>query len=664
MKRYEHLMSPFKIGEVEIKNRITLAPMGSGPTLNVSGCFDEQDVEYFSRRAAGGVGAIFTGSVFTDCVVDNYLKGREPGVVSPGDPFINHNPALFMVSAGRFVDNIHSFGTKIFMQMSYGHGSVYNEKGPALLPVPGKPGYVGQALTTEEIKIKVRDYVKAAAIGKEIGFDGIEVHGMHFGFLLDQFSMEYFNNRNDMYGGSFENRHRILCETIEGIKKECGNDFPVTIRLGLKSYLEAPGTPSLKGDHEIGRTLEEGIEICRYLENIGYDALGVDSGIIESRYWHSPPMYQPKGFNLKLAAEAKKAVGIPVMVAGRMNDPDIAEEAIANGEIDAIAIGRGLMADPEFPNKVRAGKVETIRPCLSCQVCTSRLIVGREATCAVNPECRHELYYKLTPAVPPKNILVAGGGVAGLEAARVAKIRGHKVTVYEKTDKLGGNVLPAGMPDFKEDDHKLIRYYESVIRDLGIEVVYNTKVDADLVEKIKPDVVIVATGSIPIMPKSCPGVDSNKSQSCVNALMGENLEQHIVVVGGGLVGCEYALMLSKSGKNVTIVEALPDILKAGKSIAPPAEAMLRDMIKDEGIDVKVSTSVVAITDEGAQVKGADGEYTIVADKVVWSIGFRPAQALVEELKDLPVVTYTIGDGQQARTIQNAIWDGYEVARYI
>ena len=664
MKKYPNLFSPFNIGKVQIKNRITLAPMGSGPTLNTSGCFDEQDVEYFSRRAAGGVGAIFTGSIFTDCVVDNYMRGLEPKVISPGDPFIHHNPALFGVTAGRMVDNLHSYGTKVFLQMSYGHGFAFHEKGPSPWPIPGRPDSLCAALTTDEIRIKIKDYISAAVIAKNIGFDGVEVHGMHFGFLLDQFSIAYYNHRTDAYGGSFENRHRILVETIEGIKKECGDDFPVTLRLGIKSYLEAPGTPSLHGDKEIGRTLEEGLKICELLERTGYDAIGVDSGIVESKYWHSPPMYQPKGFNLELAAAAKEVVKIPIMVAGRMNDPDLAESAIADGKVDAIAIGRGLMADPDLPNKLKTGKPETIRPCLACQVCTTRLGEGREISCAVNPECRHELAYKLTPAVPVKNVVVAGGGVAGLEAARVAAIRGHNVRLYEKSDVLGGNILPAGAPSFKQDDHELVEYYKHTLDRLGVPVKLGEAVTPQLIEALKPDVVIAATGSIPVIPRSVKGVELPHSVSCVKALMGENPEQTILVVGGGLVGCEYALSMAQQGKNVTIVEALSDILRSGKRVAPPAEAMLRDLLKDAGVEIITSASVVEITDSGAKIKTEAGEQDIAAEKVVWSIGFRPAQKLEDDLNDLPVIVFTIGDGQQARTIQSAVWDGYQVARFI
>ena len=298
--------------------------------------------------------------------------------------------------------------------------------------------------------------IQAAKIAKDSGFAGVEVHSIHWGYLLDQFALSMMNHRSDEYGGSLENRLRAAKEILEGIKQECGSDYPVSMRLGLKTFVKGFEKATLTGEDEAGRTLEEGIQIAKLLESYGYDCLSVDTGTYDSFYYACPPMYMPKGYLVEMAAKAKEAVNIPILAGGRMNDPDIAEAAIREGKVDAMVMGRAALADPEYPNKVLSGRTERIRPCIACnQGCITRLRQGKQPTCAVNPAAMREIRFAMRLAMQPKKVVVVGGGVAGMETARVAAMRGHRVFLYERNDKLGGNLIPGGSHGFKKEVREL-----------------------------------------------------------------------------------------------------------------------------------------------------------------------------------------------------------------
>lgn len=666
MAFYKHLFTPFKIGKVEIKNRITMAPMGEGTPGNLTGGFTERDQEYFVRRAIGGVGAIFTGVVLTDITTDPYTK-EVNGVsyVADGTFNINHDPAMFKRMASRMVERVHSLECKMFLQLSMGYGRNFGHKSASELPVYSDPSRTVGALTKQEIQDKL-DYLAAAAkIAKDIGFDGVEVHALHFGYLMDTFSIEFYNHRTDEYGGSFENRHRLVKQAREVIADACGWDYPVTMCLGVKSYMKDFNKPSLRGDDEVGRSLEEGLKIAQYLEEVGYDAIRVDVGTYDGIYWRMPGMYQPMGQNIEKAAMVKKLVSIPVMVAGKMGDPEMCEKAIAEGKIDAVALGRPLMADPDFAIKAYRGKPETIRPCLACYMCIDRVQHGKEVTCAVNPECRHEAFFKLTPALVKKKVMVIGGGVAGLEAARVAKLRGHDVTLYEKTDAVGGNLLMAGRQSFKTIDFNLIHSYEAQLRELGVDIRYKSEVDMARIHDEKPDVVVNACGSVPVTPKLSGEENGIPCMSCADALKGtKEIGQRVVIVGGGVVGTELALNLALQGKKLTIVEALPDILQAGKALAKVNEVMLRELLEDKNVDIYTSSKVMDVDADGAILKNEAGEKHIDADTLIWAVGFRPVNGLVEQLREEHFEVYNIGDSHEVANILSAIWSGYEVGRSI
>ena len=359
-------------------------------------------------------------------------------------------------------------------------------------------------MTIEEIKTYVRKFADSAEIAQKAGFDGIEIHAVHEGYLLDQFAIAMFNQRTDEYGGSLENRLRFAIEIMQAIKARCGQDYPVSLRYSLKSFIKDWRRGGLPGEDfvEKGRDIPEGIEAAKMLEAAGYDAFNGDVGSYDSWYWSHPPMYHAKGMYLPYGEILKKTLKVPVITAGRMDNPDLAAEAVASGKTDFVGLARPLLADPQLPNKVRAEKIERIRPCLSCQEgCMGRLASFGQISCAVNPACGREADYALTPAAEKKSVMIVGGGIAGMEAARVAAARGHAVTIYEKSGRLGGVVIPGGVPDFKEDDHALLHWYERELSELKVPVVFNTEATAATVKNAKPDVVIVATGSQPKMLK-------------------------------------------------------------------------------------------------------------------------------------------------------------------
>lgn len=657
MQNYEYLGKPLQIGRLTIKNRFCMAPIGGGQHHLPGGGLKDETIQYLVERAKGGFGLIFTGAIAADGTVDPYT-----GV----GPTILQNPDAFKMTATELNERAGAYGTKIFAQITMGLGRNYpNLPAPSSVHVFRHPGEVSPELTREQIKSKIESVVKASKIAKDSGFSGVEVHSIHWGYLLDQFALSMMNHRTDEYGGSLENRLRAAKEILEGIKQECGSDFPVSMRLGLKTFVKGFEQASLTGEEEIGRTLEEGIEIAKLLESYGYDCLNVDTGIYDSFYYACPPMYMPKGYLVELAAKAKEAVNIPILAGGRMNEADIAERAIRDGKIDAVVLGRAALADPEYPNKVLTGHTKKIRPCIACnQGCITRLQQGKQPTCAVNPAAMREVRYALRPCVQPKKVVVVGGGVAGMEAARTAAMRGHKVSLYEKNESLGGNLIPGGSHNFKKEVRELNAWYQNELKVLPVEIHTGEAVTADQLRNMDADVIIVAAGSVPVTPK-VPGIDDKKVIGCMEAFAHpEKVGQKVMVIGGGLVGCEMALEYAQDGKEVTVVEALPKILSAGIPSPIPNGQMIPDLFEHHHVAVLENHRLSAVED-GRVILESDGQKKAFdADSVVIAVGFRPVPSMAQELKGCGAVVYEIGDGQKVSTILHAVWDGYEVGNNI
>ncbi|MFQ6793302.1 MAG: FAD-dependent oxidoreductase [Thomasclavelia sp.] len=656
---FKPLFEPMKIGNVEIKNKFFMAPMATIVMTDENQCYTPQSIDYYVERAKGGVGLIITGANW----VDNDVEPHAPSSF----PCPNKLPILYTKMAREMTDRVHAYDTKIFLQLTAGLGrsALPNFVAPSDFVAPSKttnrwlPNVECRELKTEEIEKIVKDFGSAALVAKESGFDGVEIHAVHEGYLLDCFTMSLFNQRTDKYGGDLKGRLTFAIEIVQEIKNKCGQDFPVVLRFSIKSYIKALRQGGLPGEEfeELGRDVDEAIEAIKILQEAGYDAFDADAGTYDSWYWAHPPMYFNKGMYLPLAKQIQGASKVPVMVAGRMDDPQMAVQALNDGIIDAVGLGRPLLTDPDYVNKLKTNKAKNIRPCLGCHDgCFGRLLQHGLGSCAVNPECGRESLVGIKKAETKKKVVVVGGGPGGMEAARVSAIRGHDVTLIEANDSLGGALRIAGVPDFKEDDRDLIKWYATELEELGVNVKLNTKATKEMLEKMNPDAIFVSEGSSPVIPK----IDGIENAALAQDVMLEKVaaENNIVVIGGGLVGCELALHLAKQGKNVTIVEALPDILKSGAPLPPMNEFMLRDLLAFHDVKIKANQCVTAIKPDSVTLT----DETINCNQVILAVGYRSNHTLYDQIKyDYPEV-FNVGDSRDVRNIRGAIWDSYEVAR--
>ncbi|MBQ9851652.1 MAG: FAD-dependent oxidoreductase [Ruminiclostridium sp.] len=657
-QKYNYLFTPLKIGSVTVKNRFCAGPLTLPSVFGPFGEFSPNGIEYFEARARGGFGLIFTGAMHPDVHVDpiHPYDSKQP----------LKSPAAFKRSAIELLERTEAYGCKIFPQVSMGYGR--NSIGcfaPSEIPYYYDPSRKAPALTKSQIKIKIHQMVSTASLLKQCGFPGMEVHAMHWGYLIDQFAMSFMNSRNDEYGGELENRLRVSREIIEGIKQECGQDFAVSMRLALKSYIKDYNTPSLSGQEEAGRTLAEGLAIAKRLEEYGYDCLSVDFGQYDSFYYAAPPCYMEKGRILTLAEKAKKVVNIPILCGGRMNDPDLASDAVSSGKIDAIVLARPSLADPDYPIKVQTGCPEEIRPCIACnQGCIGALKQGKRAGCAVNAQAAREGTFGLTPALKKKSILIIGGGVAGMEAARVSALRGHSVSLWEKSDVLGGSLRPAGAHEFKQEMNDLNNWYIRQLKKLEVTVHLQKNASSKDILEAKPDTVIMAVGAEPTLPP-IPGIDHSNVFDCVTALSGNSIPgQTVVVIGGGLVGCEIALGLAQEGKQVTIIEFLPDILSGSGFVPEQNEQMMRDLLNDLDVRLKTGYRVKEIFDQAVVCSKDSLDIQIPAESVIIAAGFHPRNSMSAEIIEHGIPVYEIGDGKRVSNVMTAISDAYTVARSI
>lgn len=684
MSNYPNLFSPLKIGGIEVPNRIAMMPMGVfSPRLMNSrtGAYTKEGADYYIERAKGGTGLIVTGLV--------------PIIPLPMLNPVNH-PEDYVNEQKYLMDGVHAAGGKIFIQLTAMTGRsahihpgeefmaamVY--KTPSPIQNVWDPNIKHAPMTKDDIKAYVNNFATAASLVQKAGGDGVEIHAIHEGYLLDQFALAYFNKREDEYGGTLENRLRFAKEIVEAIKAKCGKDFPVSVRFSVKSYLKGFNSGALPGEEfeEKGRDIEEAIEAAKLLESYGYDMLNCDNGTYDSWYWAHPPVYMPKACNLNDVKQITKHVNIPVVCAGRFDDPELADQAIAAGDIDMMGMGRPLLADADLANKFKEGKLEDVRPCISCHMgCLSRIfqsIPNPDISCAVNPRCGNEKAYELKPAETKKKIMVIGGGLGGMEAARVSAIRGHEVHLFEKTDQLGGAFIAAAAPACKEDDKKLLDWYRRQMDVTGVNVHFNSEVNKDMVAGY--DEVFVATGATE-RKLATPGFDAENVTYAIDTLLNKKIEaENVLIVGGGLTGVEIAVDLAKEGKKVTIVEMAETILNT-KNLSAANYNMLLEMIDYYKIKVMKSSCVESYANGVAKVKthennhtninnrayrmvmlGAEGEdhfHDVKADHIIVSIGYTPNQALYDEIKADNV--YLIGDAEKPTNIMDAIWKAYEIA---
>ena len=682
--KYEALFTPWKIGNVEIKNRIVMCPMG-GTSLfgwfELGGChFDKEAAQLFLERANNNVGLII------------------PGIAPLRDTFwgkwLWQNPKMFE-ELKVFMDEIHKTGAKLFVQLTAGMGRSWaitelvaplhkNKFTRALIkpildtshelasPSPQKSRWAHDIecpeMTKEQIHEIIEAFAKTAKLCRDAGVDGVEVHAVHEGYLLDQFAIEFFNKRTDEYGGSFENRYRFAAEVVKAIKESCGDDYPVSLRYSVESKMKGFCEGAMPGEEytEVGRAMAESEKAAKYLQDCGYDMLNADNGTYDSWYWAHPPMYMPQNCNLDDVAHIKNFVDIPVVCAGRM-EPDVGAQAVAEGKIDGVGIARQFLTDPEWITKIIEDRIEEIKPCICCHsgcfnFSSSKGHANTQdlkdtmglARCALNPKTMQSKKYKIEPAKKKKNIAIIGGGIGGMEAAIVCAQRGHTVTLYEKSDVLGGVFIAAAAPSFKEKDRDLIAWYNREIKKYpSITVKMNTEVKD--VASLGADEVIVATGSvankIPVKGAAEYGIEA------VDYLLGKKeVGENVVVVGGGLTGCEIAYDLYLQGKKPVIVEMQDDLITT-PGVALANTSFLRDFFKANKVPVYLESRTTEITDSSVSVATKDGKtVSVPADSVILSVGYKPAP-IAPKSKHVHI----LGDAFKVGNLRTVIWQAWDIA---
>ena len=684
--KYEALFTPWKIGNVEIKNRIVMCPMGGtslfGWMEHTGNHFDKEAAKFFIDKAKNNVGLIIPGIA----PIKSTYMGQ----------WLYQNKKMFK-ELKEFMDEIHKYGAKLFIQITAGMGRSwaiptalvplhnmpvvrdlikpiinipYQCASPSELPSRWSDKVTCRAMTVKEIADIIDAFAKTAELCKEAGVDGVEVHAVHEGYLLDQFTLEYTNKRTDEWGGSFENRYRFATDIVKAIKAKCGDDYPVSLRYSVKSYVKDFCKGAVPGEKftEIGRDMEESKKAAKYLQDAGYDMLNADNGTYDSWYWAHPPMYMPQNCNLKDVSEIKKVVDIPVVCAGRM-EPDVGAKAIAEGNIDAMGVARQFLADSEWITKMIEDRMEDIRPCICCHnacfnmshykgIANGQSIYDAShiSRCALDPQVMQSTKYKIEPADKKKNIAIIGGGIGGMEAAIVCAKRGDKVTLYEKSDRLGGVFIAAAAPSFKEKDKMLIAWYERELKKYK-NIIVELETEITDLNLIKADEIIIATGAkarrIPI-----DGVE-NSIEAIDYLLEKEEVGKDVVVIGGGLTGCEIAYDLYLKGKNPVIVEAQQDLI-VSKAICLANSSYLRDFFEANKVPVYLESTVSKITKKNVTIKDKDGnEKTIDADSVIMSVGYTPAPIAKKSRH-----VHIIGDAASVGSLRTVIWGAWDVCMKI
>ena len=648
MREFQNLFSPIKIGRMELNNRFVIPPMATN-LANEDGTVSQGLIDYWVARAKGSWGLLILEFTAIDPL----------GKVGPCHPCLWSDK--FIDGLRKMTDAIHKYGAKMAVQLSH-TGRQTTQRIidiPGAQPVSASPipcpldREIPRELSSEEVYVLIEKFGDAAVLARDAGFDAIEIHGAH-GYLLAQFMSEYSNKRIDEFGGSLHNRMRFPIEVIHNVRRKIGASFPLLFRMSGEERV--PG----------GRTLEESRVVARMIEKAGVNAIDVSVGVAGSAQYIFASPAVPPGFLLSVSQEIKKAVSVPVIAVGRINHPLIAEDAIGSGKADLIAWGRPSLADPELPNKVAAGQLDEICPCIYCsQGCLrtfpypGKPLPKWGVTCLLNPFCGQEGEMQIRSAPKRKKVIIIGGGPGGLEAAWVAAARGHQVTLYEKRPALGGQFRIAAMPPFKQDIAKAIAYYLHMCKKHGVSFKLGTEATVEQIVTDHPDAVVIATGSEPIIP-DMRGINRHRVATAWDILEGKEQAGHkVLIVGGGMVGCEVADFLGEHLHQVTIVEMLPEI---ASDIPPPVKYFLLQRLRDYGVQIEIETSVVEFLDDGAIVS-RNGKTAALRgfDTIVLAMGTKSVDSLKKQLEEKISELYVIGDALAPRKAIEAIEEGAKIA---
>ncbi len=649
---------PINIGPLRLPNRWVMPAIGSNYG-DSSGHVTQRLIDHYVERAKNEVGLVIIevtcvalgGKVIVNelCVYDDsYIPGLK-----------------------KLADAIHAQGAKTLLQLHHGGRRAYSKMNNGVQPVapsaiPTRTGEMPRAMSLEEIDSMVGCYASAAARAREAGFDGVECHFAH-GYLIAQFLSPLTNKRTDKYGGDVIARGRIALEIVERIRRRVGKDFPVTARICGDEYIKG------------GLTLRDTQKFAAILEQAGVNAISVSAGYTassEEGYLNAllpfsfAPMPIPHGCYLHLAEGIKKMVNVPVIAVGRLDDVSIAEKALADGRADMIAVGRALLADPAFVAKVKKGQLGGIRKCMACGECSAIPLFQATLLCAVNPELGKDAEYRITPAPRPKKVLVIGGGPGGMETARIAALRGHRVTLADRRPYLGGNMVPAAAPSFKNDIGTFTEYLAGQLGELKVDIKLGKEFTAQDILAFKPDAVVLATGASPAVPP-IPGAEGSNVTTAIKVLEEKfPTGQRVVVAGAGAVGCETAAYLAQQGKEVTVVEMRNTDFSDSDGLAPDMSPIMRrwflfELLPTLPIEVIGKSMFKEVTDKGLIVQDREGKVSLVpGDTIVFAAGMKSNNSLKAELEGKVPELYEVGDCLKPRHIIDAVADAARVARQI
>ncbi len=680
-KELEPLLTPWKIGNVEIKNRIVLTSMGGTDLFGwmEKNHFDKDGAKFILEVAKNNCGLL--------------LPGCQPVYNPMFGQWLYKNKKMFN-DLKKWMPEFHKTGAKLFIQLTAGFGRsftissmmemLYTNK---VLNVLAKPvmnlskitasaspspnrwsdKVPSRELTKKEIEFFIQAFAKSAKLCKDAGVDGVEIHAVHEGYLLDQFTLKYVNKREDEYGGSLENRYRFAIEIVKAIKKVCGDDFPVSLRYSVVSKTKGFREGALPGEEyvEAGRDFEESIKAAKLLQEAGYDMLNCDNGTYDAWYWAHPPIYMPENCNLEYVEKLKPYVDIPLVATGRMT-LEAGAKSVKEGKLDGVGFARNFLADPEWFTKVVNDEEKEIRPCILCHngcfnMCHYKGVPNDQdlgdslhlSRCAVNAEMMQWNKHKIVPTKKPKTVHIIGGGIGGMEAARVLKLRGHNPIIYEKSGELGGTFIPASAESYKGKLRQLLTWYRYQMDKLGVEVKLNTEVKD--INSFNGEPVIIATGS---KARILPVPGKEKMIEACDYLNGAKVGNTVAVIGGGLTGSEIAYELELQGKKPLIIEMKDDLI-AQKGVCLANSSYLREYFAYKKVPVYLNTKLVEVKDKSIIVNENGKDIELDCDSVISSVGYIPTP-LVSKGKN----TYLVGDCLQVGNLRSVIWRAYEVAMKI